>query len=192
TSAETVALHSSETLGFVQTDLHSTVLVQLAWQVVETLHDGGVVLVSHLGAVYATLQPPLQSTLAPQLAVASAISLQSPVHLPWHWPLQKVPWHGVESHMPVQSAMHLPVQSAFASTVPSQVAFAMQVPEHPPVISPGVHDVGTSGGVHIVLAEHVDSHMAWTVVSTVQCPPEMTRLQPASAVSVPLILTDAW
>src|ERR1019366_2716499 len=156
TSAETVALHSSETLGFVQTDLHSTVLVQLAWQVVETLHDGGVVLVSHLGAVYATLQPPLQSTLAPQLAVASAISLQSPV------------------------------QSAFASTVPSQVAFAMQVPEHPPVISPGVHDVVTSGGVHIVLAEHVDSHMAWTVVSTVQCPPEMTRLQPASAVSVPL------
>ena len=67
TSAETVPLHSREAPGGVHFALASTLLVQLASQVLLTLQLGGVTVVSHWGALYATLQPPRQLTLAPQL-----------------------------------------------------------------------------------------------------------------------------
>jgi hypothetical protein len=141
TVTDAVALHSSDAPGGVHVDVTSVLLLQLDWQAWLTLQTGGVTVVSHSGAVYVTLHPPRQLTLAPQLIIASAARVQSPVHVPAHSSLQWVAMHGSEPHIPVQSPSHAPWHWACTETLPSHVAVALHVPLHWPVSEAGAQSV---------------------------------------------------
>jgi len=99
--------------------------LQLAWQFASAMHIGGVISPSHFGAVYITLQPPLQLTMAPQLTLAIASSLQLPVHLPLHEPSQCAGLAGVYMQTASHWPLHVPEQLAIP---PAPVAVPLHVP----------------------------------------------------------------
>jgi hypothetical protein len=87
-SGEAVPSHSRVACGGVQLASNSAWLWQLTSQSTFDWHIAGLSSPSHLGAVYMTLHPPLQLTIAPHMTFAFASSLQLPVHLPLHEPSQ--------------------------------------------------------------------------------------------------------
>ena len=80
--------HCSVTAGGVHIAVRFAWPEQLPWQLTSELHLAGVMVPSHLGAVTATLQPPLQVAMPLQLMPPIAVILQLPVHLPLQVPSQ--------------------------------------------------------------------------------------------------------
>jgi hypothetical protein len=91
TLADAMAEHCNVTVGGEHMAWNSAWLWQLASQFASTMQLGGESFASHSGAVYATLHPPLQFTLAPHETIAFALSVQLPLQVPLHDPLQ---WPG--------------------------------------------------------------------------------------------------
>jgi len=87
-SGDAVPSHSRDAWGGVHMALNSAWLWQLASQSTFDMHIAGLSSPSHLGAVYMTLHPPLQLTIAPHMTFAFASSLQLPVQVPLHEPSQ--------------------------------------------------------------------------------------------------------
>ena len=106
---------------------------------------GGWIVPSHLGAVYATVQPPLQLTFAPQLMFAFAASLQSPVQLPLQVPSQCAGMPGVIVHIASHWPLHVPEQCAPFAPVGLPAHVPKQVPEH----VPSHCTFAAVGGVHV-------------------------------------------
>ena len=113
------------------------------------------------------MQPPLQLTIAPQLMLAFASSLQLPLHVPLQEPSQ---WPGVPgvimhsaSHLPLQVPAHIPVLGM--PVPPEAVHVPMQLPMHVPlhVIEPAVGGVQRPGAVGFAraLALRLDAHGAF-------------------------------
>ena len=88
TCAVAVPTHERLTVGGVQLALALTWLWQLAWHWALALHDGGVTVPSHLGAVAVPVQPPLHVAFAPQLTPALPVMVQLPLHVPLQVPAQ--------------------------------------------------------------------------------------------------------
>ena len=94
-----------------------------------------------------TLQPPLQLTIAPQLIIAFASSLQLPLQVPLQEPSQ---WAGVPgvimhaaSQLPLQVPAHIPVLGI--AVPPEAVHVPLQLPMH----VPSQWTVGAMPGVHV-------------------------------------------
>lgn len=145
--------------GLVQVALMDAELLQLALQSAAASQEGALRATSQLGAVTATLQPPVHLPL--QSAVAPADAVQEPWHvpeqLPLHWPLAVVACPVPELAAPVQSPLqvpsHVPVHEA--ATVASTVHSPVQLPEHVPLRWPGSHCAEISGAVQLTLALHL-------------------------------------
>jgi hypothetical protein len=104
-------------------------------------------------ASHLPLQVPMHDallTIIPVPPIAVHVPVQFPMHVQWQLMLGAVP--GVQ--VPEQSAWHEPWQFAAAVTVPSQVALALHVASHSPVISPGSQLAVMSGGVQFALPLH--------------------------------------
>jgi hypothetical protein len=85
---DALAPQSSVAAGGVHVAVASTLPWQLAWHCAFVWQDGGVISPSHCGAVPVVVHPPRQRTFAPQLTIAPAWILHSPVHVPLQTPAQ--------------------------------------------------------------------------------------------------------
>lgn len=158
-----IALHCRVTVGGVHMAVRFAWPEHEPWHCALVVHMAGLMVPSHLGAVTATLQPPLQLAIAPQLTPPDAVTLQLPLHDPAQVPLQ---WAGVPgvimqaaSHLPLQVPVHIPVLGIPVPPIAVQVPLQlpMQLPLHS--IEPPV------GGVHMPVqsASQEPVHCAWTV-----------------------------
>jgi hypothetical protein len=84
----TMPPHWRLTLGGVHMAASDAWLWQLAWQLADALHIGGVICPSHFGAVTITLQPPRQVAIPLHMTPPIALILQLPLHVPVHVPSQ--------------------------------------------------------------------------------------------------------
>jgi hypothetical protein len=174
-----IALHCRVTVGGVHMAVRFAWPEHAPWQFTFDEHLAGVMVPSHFGAVTATLQPPLQLAIAPQLTPPDAVTLQLPLHVPAQVPLQ---WAGVPgvimqaaSHLPLQVPLHIPVLGMPVPPIAVQVP--LQLPMHVPVqsIEPPV------GGVHIPVQSA--SQEPWHIAETVAEPSHV-----AFAMHIPLQL----
>ena len=146
------------TEGLVQVALMDAELLQLALQSAAASQDGALRATSQLGAVTATLHPPVHLPL--QSAVAPADAVQEPWHVPeqvpLHWPFVVVACPVPELAVPVQSPLQVPLQVPVheAATVASTVHSPVQVAEHVPLRCPGSHCAVISGALQLALALH--------------------------------------
>jgi hypothetical protein len=148
-------------------------LLQLALQSAAASQDGALRATSQLGAVTATLHPPVHLPLL-QSAVAPADAVQEPWHVPeqvpLHWPFVVVACPVPELAVPVQSPLQVPLQVPVheAATVASTVHSPVQVAEHVPLRLPGSHCAVISGAVQLTLALHLPWQLNCALASTSQ------------------------
>jgi hypothetical protein len=95
-----------------------------------------------------TLQPPLQLTMAPQLTMAFASSLQLPVQVPVHEPSQWAGLPGVYMHAALHVPLHVPLHAAALTIIPVP-PLAVHVPVQLPIHVPSQWTVGAMPGVHV-------------------------------------------
>jgi hypothetical protein len=144
------ALPDTATLiaGLVQVALKDAELSQPALQSAAAEHCGGVKATAHLGAVYATEQPPEQ--LPPHLTVALAATAQLPLQLPLQVPLQAPPVVVVPAaavQVPSQVPLQVPLHAA--ATLKSDVQVPWHVASQVPLKFPGSHSAAMSGAVQL-------------------------------------------
>jgi hypothetical protein len=162
----------TDTDGLVQVALNDAELLQLALQSAAASQDGALSATSQLGAVTATLHPPvhlpLQSAVAPAAAVQEP--WQVPEQLPLHWPFVVVACPVPELAVPVQSPLQVPLQVPLqaAATVRSAVHSPVQVAEHVPLRLPGSHCAVMSGGEQLTLALHLVWQSSCALAFTLQ------------------------
>ncbi len=160
-------------MGGVQVALTCAWLWQFASQFASTLQLGGMSATSHSGAVYATLQPPLQFTFAPQLTIAFAARVQSPLHVPWQLPPHDP--FAIAEHEPVHVPLHVPLEA-----VPSHIP--MHVPPHEPLKLAEHEPVHSAEQVPVQLAaaDADPSHVADALHVPLHCPVSSPGVQRAS------------